>query len=260
MAEVKVWMPLFIGDYLAETSRLTTEQHGAYMLLIMDYWRNGPPPDDPQVLAQIARLTLDAWSNAQAMLKHIFSIEDGVWRHKRIDAELLAAKENHGKAQVKAKAAADARWGKSAKNAPSNAPSNAQAMLEECPSPSPSPIPITSKTKSKAKATPPASLAMLSEVDPQVAADFVAIRAKQKAPITQTAIDGIAREAGKAGLTLEGALRICCERSWRGFKAEWVTPDAIRGSPLPPRAGRATAAMGTNAVEFDDPFAQGAKA
>lgn len=63
---------------------------------------------------------------------------------------------------------------------------------------------------------------LFPDVDEQIVADFKAMRTKQKAPITKTAIDGIAREAAKAGLTLEGALRICCERNWRGFKADWV--------------------------------------
>jgi uncharacterized protein YdaU (DUF1376 family) len=158
MAKADVWMPLFIGDYLADTGRLSTEQHGAYLLLIMDYWRNGPPPDDADTLAQITHLSLDAWSIAQAKLKHFFSIEDGVWRHKRIDEELVAARENKGKAQAKAKAAADARWGKGNSDASSNAPSTPQAMHEECPSPSPSPLPSstskpTTTPKSKAGAT-----------------------------------------------------------------------------------------------------------
>ncbi len=61
-------MPLYIGDYLADTSRLTTEQHGAYLLLLMDYWRSGRLPDNDQVLAQITKLSPDAWSNARAIL------------------------------------------------------------------------------------------------------------------------------------------------------------------------------------------------
>lgn len=155
MDKADVWMPLFIGDYLADTGRLTTEQHGAYFLMIMDYWRNGPPPDDAGTLAQITRLSPDAWSIAQAKLQQFFSIEQGVWRHKRIDQELAAAKENKGKAQAKAKAAAEARWGKGPTNAPGNAPSIPQAMHEECPSPSPSPIPLKTTSKAEAEAQEP---------------------------------------------------------------------------------------------------------
>ena len=94
MMKVDIWMPLYIGDYLADTQRLTTEQHGAYLLLIMDYWRSGRPPDNDQVLAQICKLNPDAWCNAKAMLKQYFSIEDGCWVHKRIEAEILDAAQN----------------------------------------------------------------------------------------------------------------------------------------------------------------------
>jgi hypothetical protein len=53
----------------------------------------------------------------------------------------------------------------------------------------------------------------------QVWDDFVKSR---KAKFTQTALDGIQREANKAGWSLEDALRECCARGWRGFKADWV--------------------------------------
>jgi hypothetical protein len=70
---------------------------------------------------------------------------------------------------------------------------------------------------------PPASADdLFAGVSPQIAKDFKAIRKGKKAAITKTAIDGIRREATKAGLTLESALAICCERGWSGFKAEWV--------------------------------------
>ncbi len=60
-------------------------------------------------------------------------------------------------------------------------------------------------------------------IDPQVIADFTALRRGKKAALTPTAVAGIKREADKAGLTLQAALAMCCERGWVGFKADWVT-------------------------------------
>lgn len=66
----------------------------------------------------------------------------------------------------------------------------------------------------------------------KVWADFLKLRKTLKAPITDTAMDGIRREAEKVGCTLEQALVTCVERSWRGFKAEWVSdkPSAASSS------------------------------
>ncbi len=156
-------MPLFIGAYLADTQRLNTEQHGAYLLLIMDYWMNGAPPDDDDELAQITKLSLSAWKKTKAKITKFFNLSDGRWYHKRIEKELTAAKMNKGKAVEKAKAAAAARWSKNTPerspeqheiDAPSNAPSMLQALQqakhgalheglhEQCPLP----IPIPSNT------------------------------------------------------------------------------------------------------------------
>lgn len=65
-------------------------------------------------------------------------------------------------------------------------------------------------------------------VDASIAADWIQSRKQLKATPTQTAIDGIAKEAARAGISLADALALCCQRGWRGFKAEWLKPDQVK--------------------------------
>jgi len=81
----RAWMPLYVGDYLGDTGHLTTAQHGAYLLLMMHYWRKGELPDDDKQLAAITKLPLRIWIECRETLQAFFY--DG-WKHKRIDAEL----------------------------------------------------------------------------------------------------------------------------------------------------------------------------
>lgn len=85
----KAWMPIYIGDYLADTQHLTTLQHGAYLLLIMHYWQRGGLPNNEQAIAGICRLNRTQWeSNCQAIAKLFLP----GWKHKRIDLELEKAR------------------------------------------------------------------------------------------------------------------------------------------------------------------------
>lgn len=79
------WMPLYVGDYLGDTGHLTTMQHGAYLLLMMHYWRKGQLPDDDRQLSKITKLPLKTWCEYRPTLQEFF--QEG-WKHKRIDAEL----------------------------------------------------------------------------------------------------------------------------------------------------------------------------
>lgn len=77
------------------------------------------------------------------------------------------------------------------------------------------------KTDEQPKVRKP-SLQIPDGVSEQTWEDFKRLRAAKKAPVTERALDGIAKEAMKAGMTLEAALLECCARGWTGFKAEWV--------------------------------------
>ena len=62
-------------------------------------------------------------------------------------------------------------------------------------------------------------------IDGELATDFVKHRKALKCPITDTAIKGFEREAGKAGISLREAITIAIERGWKGFKADWQWRD-----------------------------------
>ena len=83
-------MSLHIGDYRKDTGHLRAAQHGAYLLLIMHYWTKGSLPNDDRQLASIACMTDREWKQSRAILAEFFGTD---WSHKRIDAELEAAKE-----------------------------------------------------------------------------------------------------------------------------------------------------------------------
>lgn len=99
-------MPLYVADYIADTGHLTTLEHGAYLLLIMHYWRVGSLPTDEISLASIARLGVKEWKAIASKLKSLF---DDNWRHKRIDKELAKATDKSEKRAAAGKKGGSAR-------------------------------------------------------------------------------------------------------------------------------------------------------
>ncbi|TIL56551.1 MAG: DUF1376 domain-containing protein [Mesorhizobium sp.] len=82
------WMPLYIADYLADTTHLSTEEHGAYLLLIMHYWQQNGLPDDDVRLARIARLSPEQWDATRPALRPFFGAG---WFHSRVEVERAKA-------------------------------------------------------------------------------------------------------------------------------------------------------------------------
>jgi uncharacterized protein YdaU (DUF1376 family) len=150
--KVDAWMPLWIGAYLADTMNLSRDSHGGYLLLLFAYWRNkGPLVDDDEDLANIVKATAPGeWKKLRPRLAKFFTIEDGVWRHKRADEELAKAGVHKAAATTRGKAGAAAKWEKErarraaaaafAKQCNEDASSNAQAALVQYPTPPPSPV------------------------------------------------------------------------------------------------------------------------
>jgi uncharacterized protein YdaU (DUF1376 family) len=135
-----IWMPVYIGDYLADTIHLSTEQHGAYLLLLFHLWRRGSLQDDDVVLAKITGLSPNVWLLCRAVLAEFFEIHDGFWQHGRVERERIRVTTKHKSNSSRAKLGASTRWSKKAplpavsdaeSTSASNASSNACAMLDD---------------------------------------------------------------------------------------------------------------------------------
>ena len=77
------YMQLYIADYLADTMHLSAEEHGAYLLLMFNYWQTGKPIPKNR-LAKIARLTNERWADVEPSLQEFFCDNGEEWVHLRI--------------------------------------------------------------------------------------------------------------------------------------------------------------------------------
>jgi uncharacterized protein YdaU (DUF1376 family) len=110
-------MPLYIADYLKDTSHLRALESGAYLHLIMAYWVSGGLPNNERQLATIAKMTDEEWFEHRDTLQAFFSPD---WTHKRIDKELAEADEKIAKKSAAGKAGGLASASKRSTDATAN--------------------------------------------------------------------------------------------------------------------------------------------
>lgn len=105
------WFAFDADAYTGDTAHLTCEEHGAYLLLMLAYYRSEKPlPATDRALASICKLTPERWSECRPAVAPFFIEADGVWRHERCEAEIAKRKAEYEKHVARAKAGANARW------------------------------------------------------------------------------------------------------------------------------------------------------
>jgi len=77
-------MPMNTDKYLADTTHLNTEEHGAYILLLMVAWRTAGAalPDDDELLARYARMNARGWAKIKVRVMAFWDLSDGLWTQK----------------------------------------------------------------------------------------------------------------------------------------------------------------------------------
>jgi len=89
------WMPLFWGDFLANTMHLSAQEAGAYLFLIAHAWEHeGQIPGDWIRLSRIAHVRQNHWKQVWNTLEPFFEPLQGDplirgYSHKRVAIELL---------------------------------------------------------------------------------------------------------------------------------------------------------------------------
>jgi len=209
-----------LGDYAQATAHLSFVEDAAYSRLIRKYYAQEKPlPADLAITQRlVGARTKEEREAVEVVLSEFFELRDDGWHNRRCDEEI----ERYREKQAKAKRSAEARWNREPQHTERNANAmrtHSEGNAHQTPDTNHQ-TPVSSSTKKKG--TPVGKPVDVSE---EVWASFLTVRKAKKAAVTDLAILGLRREAVKAGIDLEQAITVCCERGWAGFKAEWWVKD-----------------------------------
>jgi uncharacterized protein YdaU (DUF1376 family) len=205
-----------IADWHLATSHLSLEEEAVYFKLI-NYYYDSEQCIPKETQSVIRRLRLSNHEETVALiLEEFFDFRDGYWHHARCDEVI----ENyHKKADTNKKVGKLGGRPKKINNLGNN-PQITQTVSKINPQ-------ITLTTNHK----PITNIHTPEGVSESIFKDYLEVRKTKKAKWTDTALKGLQREAGKANISLEKAMQICCERNWVGIKAEWVKDEVVQKQP-----------------------------
>jgi uncharacterized protein YdaU (DUF1376 family) len=201
-----------IGDYSKKAGRLSMLQHGAYTLLLDACYDRERFPTLEEAIEWTWSSSEQEIEAVKFVLGRFFQLDnDNQYVQVRILEELLAY---HKNAETNKRIALE----REAKRK-ENRTNRVQAVDE----PPPNHKPLTTNQLTTKRTSAPVCPEGVGE---QVWKDYIAVRKAKRSPVTDTALQAIEKEAGKAGWPLEKALKECVARGWVGFKAEWVDKSA----------------------------------
>ena len=258
------YYPFHIGDYVSATRHLSWVEDCAYRRLLDTYYTTERAlPLELRAVCRLVLATTDEQREAvSVVLEEFFLRTEAGWVSRRADSEILAMREKQEKQRDRANkrwkktGAADGNAAEKAPALPRHEAEHATAQKEDAvampptPTPTPTPTPNTSPKGDDAprkRSTSTTTATRPDDVPEPVWQDFQRLRREKRAPLTDTALAGVRREAEKAGVPLAQAIAYCCEAGWQGFNAGWYAQRTGAQSRLgssPSLARRATSHAG----------------
>ncbi|MCR5939809.1 DUF1376 domain-containing protein [Ochrobactrum sp. XJ1] len=225
------FMQLYVSDYLGDTMHLTTEQHGAYLLLLMTMWRHGGTlPNAPLKLARIARVTPRRWHLISAEVMEFFDVDGALISQRRLVQEYKKVVSISQKRSASAKRGAQAKLLKN-----NNAP---QAIAEQMPKHSQKPYIDTSSFHSDVSAQPQKKTSVKSELERVLDADHAQAvidhRNRLRKPLTTHAAKLLAGKLDRCP-DANAAADIMIERGWQAIDPQWIENLTASHGHAPPQ-------------------------
>lgn len=118
------YIKFYPAHWDADTSLLDDAEELAYFRICKEMWKSGRPLRE-KVIHKAIHYTPERWAEVRPAVEEYFRIEDGVWHHDRVEADmeevfdLVAKKSKAGKASVlarQAKKRLEAKQKKTTKN------------------------------------------------------------------------------------------------------------------------------------------------
>lgn len=231
----------FIGDIQAKTGGLTLAEFGAYDRLLDHYYSTEEPIAAKEVYRICRAMSAAERAAVDAVLERFWDLMPEGYVQSKADEVIAKAKP-----LIEAARANGKKGGRPKKQNPEETQRVSKNNPDET-----QPEPSAKASQSQSQTTPSLRSGAVDAhalgVPERLLADWLVVRrAKKVGALTETAADGLRREAEKAGITTQAAIEACCLYGWGGFNAQWFIErqqqSAARGNSRPAQGNKHAAA------------------
>ena len=197
-----------IADWHLATSHLALEEEAVYFKLINFYYDTELPiPKETQSVIRRLRLVGNT-AIVKQVLQEFFVLEDDGWHHKRCDDEIL---KYQSKAEINREVGKLGGRPKKINNLDN--PQITEMVSENNPQ-------ITLTTNHKPRTIN--HITTPEGVSESLWIEFINYRKKLKAPVTETVLKRLTKEANLANMPMNTVIETIMFKGWRSFDATWI--------------------------------------